>query len=141
MAFIANTVSLQRGFEQLQSIAQAQKTYLQSWSAKLTGNITALDAMEWVSNLNRALAAMDAVASLPGMQAYAQQQFGNAAYDVATEYTNMRSAQAAVLSWLKTNIPSNAITISNGVAVGAIYAPAATAPLKTLVDAAVATIA
>ena len=141
MAFIASTVSLQRGFEQLQSAAQTQKIYLSNWSAKLAGNITALDAMEWVANLNRVLAAMDAVASLPGMQTYAQTQFGNGTYDVASEFTAMRNAQAAVLNWLKTNIPANAITVSNGAQVGATYAPATTASLKALVDAAAATIA
>ena len=141
MAFIASTVSLQRGFEQLQTVAQQEKVYLAQWSAKLAGNITALDAMEWVSNIARAVAAMDAVATLPGMAAYAQTQFGSGTYDVAAEYTSMKNALNAIAAWLKTNIPANAITISNGVAVGASYAPAATSPLKTLVDAAAATIA
>lgn len=140
MAFIASTVSLQRGFEQLQLAAQSQKSYLSSWSTKLQSNITALDAMEWVASLNRVIASMDSVASLPGMQGYAQQQFGDANYNVAAEFTTMRGALVNVLNWLKANIPSNAITIVNGVQVGATYAPAATSPLKVLVDAAKDTI-
>lgn len=141
MAFIASTLTLQRGFESLLGVALTQKTYLASWSQRLTGNITALDAVEIIHSINQATAAMDTYSALPGMQAYAQSQFGNAGYDVAGQYTAMRNALIAVRSWLVTNIPSNAITITNGTQVGQVFGPAATAPLKSLVDAASATIA
>lgn len=141
MAFIASTVALQRGFDQLLTIAMQEKTYLSNWNARLTSDITALDAVEWVANINRAVSAMDTIAALPGLAGYAQAQFANPGYEVATEYTAMRNALVAVRTWLQANIPANGITITNGVQVGATYSPAATAPLKALIVAAAATIA
>lgn len=140
MAFIASQLSLQRGFEALCNVALQQKNYLANWSARLAGNITALDAVEIMASVNQAVTLMDQYAALPGMQAYAQQMYGSAQYDVATQYSSMRSTLVAVREWLKTNIPANSISISNGVQVGQSYAPAATAPLKALVEAARATI-
>jgi len=141
MTFLASTLSLQRGFEQLLAIALQQKAYLSAWNTKLAGNITALDAVEIVSSITQATTALDTLAALPGLAEYAQQQFGQGAYDVALEYNNMRSALIAIRTWLQTNIPSNAITITNGVQVGAVYTPASTAALRTLVQTAAATIA
>ena len=141
MAFIASQVSLQRGFEALCSVALQQKSYLTNWNTRLSGNITALDGLEIISSVNQALAAMDTNAALPGIAAYAQQQFGNDQYDVAAQYTAMKNALIAVRDWLKTNIPSNAVTITNGAQVGATYTPAQTAGLKALVVSAAATIA
>lgn len=140
MAFKASTISLQNGFERMLSIALQEKNYLNNWNSRLTSNITALDAVEWLSNLNRVLSEFDIIAALPGLQAYAQAQFGGATYDVASEYSTMRSSLVAVQQWLLTNIPSNSITIVNGVQVGASYTPAQTAPLKALVVSAAATI-
>lgn len=136
MAFIATNLPLQRGFEQLCSVALQQKTYLDNWNTRLAGNITALDAMEIVASIKRALLSLDSAAALPGMQTYAQQQFGNASYDVAQEFSVMRASLQSIVNWLQTNIPANAITIVQGAPVGAIYAPAATAPLKALMIAA-----
>lgn len=141
MAFIASQVALQRGFEALQSVAMQQKTYLGIWNTKLNGNITALEGLEIVASINQATTLMDQYAALPGMAAYAQTQFGSPGYDVAAEYTAMRAALIAVRNWLTSNIPSNAITITNGAQVGAVYTPAQTAGLKPLVTAAAATIA
>lgn len=141
MAFIASTLPLQTGFATAQSIAMQEKNYLVAWAAKLSGNITALDAMSWVANINAATSQLNAVAVLPGMQAYAQTQFGNPAYDVATAFTAMVNALTAIKTWIVANIPSNSIVITNGVEVGASFTPAQTAPLLALVNAAAATIA
>ena len=141
MAFIASTLPLQFGFERALSIALQEKNYLGQWNTKLVSNITALDALSWIANLNDALAQLDVVSALPGMQAYAQTQFGSGTYDVATEFSGMRAALVAIRDWLLANIPSNSITITAGVQVGQSFAPAATAPLKALVVAAIAKIA
>ena len=140
-AFMASTVSLQQGLAQSMNIALQEKNYLQTWSAKLSGNITALDAVTWVANLNNVIAQFNTIAALPGLAAYAQAQVGSGTYDIVAAFNTMVAALTAILNWLKTNIPSNAITITNGLEVGAVYAPATTASLKTLVDAAIATIA
>lgn len=140
MTFKASQLSLQRGFEAILAVANQQKTYLGNWAVMLSGNITAIDGLMIVSSINQATTAMDQYASLPGMASYAQTQFGDATYNVTTEYSNMRAALIAVRDWLVTNIPANAITVSNGAQVGATYTPAQTAPLLSLVNAASATI-
>lgn len=140
MAFKANTVALQDAFEQATSLAKVEKTYLQAWSTALNSNITSIFALEMLNNLARAITTFNATSAIPGMQAYAQQQFGTNTYDVATEYTNMVNALVAIQNWLKTNIPSNSVSIVNGVLTGNSYTPAQTAALKTLVNNAIATI-
>lgn len=140
MTFLASQLTLRQGFEQLLSVALQQKAYLTTWNTKLAGNITALDGMEIVSSITSAVSLMDTYAALPGMAGYAQAQFNNAGYDVVAEFNTMRTALLAVSSWLKANIPANAVTVTNGQAVGAVYAPAATAPLKALVVTALGTI-
>jgi len=141
MAFITNVPTLQDGFRDLLNIAKQQKAYMASWSSALTTNITADVALGWASNINTVLARLDADAALPGMQAYAQAQFANPGYDVAAQYATMRAAIAAILTWLQANLPSNSVTVTNAVATGSTFTPAQTAPLKALIDAAVATIA
>lgn len=141
MAFNATTITLRKGLDTLQEIAVQEKAYLGQWNAALAGTIDAQYALNIVANLDRVLATMDTLAALPGMAAYAQQQLGSANYDIAAEYSSMRSALDAVRAWLRTNIPSNAVTIVNGTQTYATYAPAATASLRSLVQSAAATIA
>lgn len=141
MAFITNVATLQDGFRDILTIAKQQKAYMQTWSSALASNVTADVVLGWASNLNTVLARMDAGAALPGMQGYAQAQFGDNAYDVSAQYAAMRSALSAVLTWLQANMPSNSLTVTNAVVVGATFTPAQTAPLKSLIDNAVATIA
>lgn len=140
MAFRATVGNLQAGFQKILSTCSQEKQILQSWDTKLTGNITGLDAIAMTANLKRVIADIDEVSALPGMAAYAQTQFGDQNYDVAAEFTTMRAALVAVHDWLKANIPANAVYISSGDLTGLTYAPAATAPLKSLIVAAAATI-
>jgi len=140
MAFNATAVTLENGLRQIREIAAQEKVYLTQVNTALTGNIDAIYALNFLANLDRVVPMMDTLASLNGMAEYAQQQLGNANYNIVTEYTAMRTALVAVATWLRTNIPSNAITVTAGVQVGATYAPATTAALKALVIAAAATI-
>ena len=140
MAFKVTAFSLQRAFEQLLQIATQEKTYLANWNARLAVNISGLDAVEIVSNIDRALVSFDQVSQTAGLAQYAKDQFATPAYDIVAEYTAMIAALAAIRTWLRTNIPSTAISIVNGVPVGQTFIPADTAPLKALVVAAIATI-
>lgn len=140
MAFKANTVDLQTGFNLATTTAKVEKQYLQAWYTKLASNIDAIFALEMLNNLSRTITTLNSVSALPGLQAYAQQQFGSPAYDVAAEFTAMVNALTAIESWLKTNIPSNSVSIVNGVLTGNTYTPAQTAALRTLVNTAITTI-
>lgn len=140
MPFRASVLTLQKGFNQALELAATEKVYLQAWSTALAGNITSVYALEILSNLSRAIATLNTIKTLPGLQAYAQNQFGDGLYDVGTEFTAMVNALVAVENWLKANIPSNSVSIVNGVLSGNTYTPAQTAALKSLVVAAIATI-
>lgn len=140
MSFIASQVPLQRGFEQALNTAFQEKSILANWHTQLAGNITGIDAMNMLANLTRVIATFNDVAALPNIGPYVQDQFGNVNYDVAAEFTAMVNALTAVQTWLKTNIPANAVSIVNGALTGATYTPAQTATLRTLVASAQATI-
>jgi hypothetical protein len=140
MAFIASQITLQKGLDEALNVANQEKAILNNWNAQLAGNITGIDAMNMLANLKRVLEVFSRVSVLPGLAVYAQQQFGNDTYDVAAEFTTMVNALTATETWLKTNIPSNAVSIVNGQLTGATYTPAQTASLKSLVIAAAATI-
>ena len=49
MALIVSTVLLSRAYTTFCDVGQQQRIYLDAWSAKLAGNVTALDAMEIVA--------------------------------------------------------------------------------------------
>jgi len=134
---------LQQGFDQAISMALSQRNVLVDWQSKLAGNITSVDAVNLAQNMKGALSAFNAISALPGIGAYAQMQYGSPtpAYDIGASFTAMVDAFQAIVTWLEANIPANSITITNGSLVGAFYTPAQTAPLLTLINAAVATVA
>lgn len=140
MAFKASQFSLQQGFAQALDVAQQEKRTLQGWHSQLAGNITGMDAVAMLANLSRVLGIFSSISALPGLSDYAKSQFGDANYDVATEFTAMVNALTAIQTWLKTNVPANGVTIVDGALVGTTYTPAQTAALRTLVNAAIATI-
>lgn len=97
-------------------------------------------AAQWVTALN-------SYAAVPGMQAYAQAQLGNATLDITTAFTNMVSAIQAVASWLTANTPKdvngNLLVMqydANGNIVYATFTPAQLAGLVTALTGLVATI-
>lgn len=140
MAFNATTITLRKGLDAILEIAAQEKNYLAQWNAALAGNIDAQYALIILANLDRVLPLLDSYVALHGMGEYAQTQLGSDTYDIAAEYSAMKTALLNLRDWLRANIPSNAITITNGVQVPAVFPPAATAPLRALVQAAAATI-
>jgi len=140
MAFIASQITLQKGLDEALSVAVQEKAILNNWNTQLAGNITGIDAMNMLANLRRVLEVFNRVSVQPGLAVHAQQQFGNDTYNIATEFMAMVNALTAIQTWLKTNIPANSVSIINGELTGAIYTPAQTAALKTLVNNAASTI-
>lgn len=101
---------------------------------------TGIDAMNMMANLNRVIPVFQDIAALPNIGPYVQDQFGDANYNVATEFSAMVNALVSLRNWLQTNIPANAVSIVNGQLTGNTYTPAQTATLRSLVAAAQATI-
>ena len=141
MPFIASAITTQRALQQIMEVSVQQKIYLANWDTKLAGNITAIEAMEIVANVNRVDAMLTALAATPGLATYAKEQFGSDTYDIVAEFTAMRNAMIAIRNWIASALPSTAITVTSGVSVGQVFQPAATAPLRALVQAAALTIA
>jgi len=132
---------LQTGFALAISTAKQQRINLSEWQIKLTQNISGKDTVNLAQSLTNDIAVLNTVGAIPGMAAYAQSQYNDPAYDIAAGFVAMVSALQACLTWLAANIPSNAVSVSNGLEVGASYPPAQTTALLTLVTAAIATIA
>lgn len=140
MAFHTSLVPLQRAFERALVVAAQERNYLTQWHTQLAGNITALDALNWVTNLNRVIDELTTIAATPGLVAYGKAQYDAAAYDISAEFSTMLTALSAVRGWLRTNLPANSVSVSSGVLSGTTYAPAATAPLRALIQTAINTI-
>ncbi len=140
MTFIASAITAQHALQQIMEVSVQQKAYLANWSTKLTGNITAIEAMEIVANVTRVDALFTSLAATPGLATYAKDQFGSETYDIVAEYNAMKNAFLAIKSWIVSALPSTSLTVTSGVAVGQVFTPAATAPLRALVQAAALTI-
>jgi hypothetical protein len=134
-------LTLDEGFRQARNVAASTKQRLQSTASQLTGTYNALTAIELRQALVYNISQLNASAALPGIAAYAQNQYADNTYDVAAEFSTMLAAFQAIVDWLTTNIPSTGVSVTNGLVTGVDYPPTATAPLLTLVNAAIATVA
>jgi len=132
---------LQQAFSAAISRAAGIKAQLQRFSTALAGNITANDALGMAAAIREALTLFNASSAVPGVGAYAQAQYNDATYDVATEFSSMTTALQAVLTWLENNIPANSVSVTSASLTSASFTSAQTAPLLTLVNSAIATIA
>jgi hypothetical protein len=94
--------------------------------------------------LTYALGRMDATAAIPGIAQYIKDQEGDQNYDIAAEYTAMRSAVVAIRDWIYTSMPKvdQAGTLymavqalaQDGTVSDRTFTPAQTAPLRALID-------
>ncbi len=67
MAFKASQLSLQQGLTQALDVAGQEKRTLNAWKTQLAGNITGLDAVAMLANLDRVLPVFAQVSALPGL--------------------------------------------------------------------------
>lgn len=86
----------------------------------------------------KADAALAAAAATPGLAAYASEQFDNVDLDIAAEFTALRAAIQAVRDHVETAVPKDGSgywllhQFVNHVVTPRMFAPAATATLRTL---------
>jgi len=148
MAFRANTATQAQGL--LSSMQQAVfvKQSAQVAAQLLTGTVTANQVFQIVDNLRSPLQIFAQVAAIPGIAAYAQAQFNDATYDVATEFTNMVNTINAVVNWVVTNFPKDtggfaqAYTLAaDGSRTPVTFTPAQTAGLTAAINAVIGSIA
>ena len=142
MAFRANTATQAQGLLSAMQQAVFVKQSAQIAVQLLTGTVTANQVFQIVDNLRSPLQIFAQVAAIPGIAAYAQAQFNDATYDVATEFTNMVNTINAVVNWVVTNFPKDtggfaqAYTLAaDGSRTPVTFTPAQTAGLTTALNA------
>lgn len=140
-------VSLGDGFQDAKNQAAWVKGIMQSALVNLAGTVDANFIFQLVDNIRAAISLLNRDASVSGMGAYAQAQYNDNTYNVATEFTNMVNALNGVISWVVTNFPKDtgqflqAYKINaDGSRAPATFTSAQTAGLTSALNAAVATI-
>lgn len=147
MAFRASNVIPQKGYDDARLKADALKKYAGDLKAlSLAGPVSANQVIDFYLNLIAADTTFAAVAAIPGMVAYARDQEDDPTYDVAAEFTAMRSQVQACRDWIIANFPTGAGSrilkdqlTTTGIVVRT-FATAELAGLRTQIDLLTATI-
>jgi hypothetical protein len=147
MAFRASTITLDQGLRRAKEQALWIKQHHQSAVQTLTGNVNSNQIFQLIDNTAAVISMLQEDASVPGIAAYAQQQFNDPAYNVGAEFTAMVNALQAVVAWVVNNFPKDANgfllshTINaNGSRTPRVFTPAQTAGLTTALNNAIVTI-
>jgi len=146
MAF--NTQSLSKGLQKAENEAIRVKAFATgARNALIAGNVSANAVIQIMTNIKSTIEVWDTVSSLPGIVQYARDQYDNQAYDVAVEFTAMRTQAVAVRDWIITNFPSSGgfiqkdtLEADGGITVRQ-FTPAQTAGLQTALADLIAAIA
>jgi len=153
MAFPSSTgsqaLTLALALQTAQNMAGAVKVRAQSLSISCAaGNVPAQTILDGVSALADAKVTFNKCSATVGLAAYAQAQVGDA--NIATEFTTMVSAIDGVNNWVLANFPKDSTNTflmitsftpdNTGKITQRTFSTAQLAPLKTLLDALVASI-
>jgi hypothetical protein len=118
-------------------------------TSSAAGPIPAASVLDLLTYLADQKLVLSRVAGLTGIAAYAQEQVGDPALNVATEYSNMIAAVDAVRDWVLANFPKDGSGYllvtqfagdNSGRTVSRQFSSAETAGLRTVLDALIATI-
>ena len=109
---------------------------------------TATELVSWLGAMASYRETMDQMAAVPGLAAYAQEQYSNGGLNIVTEYNAMAAAIDAARSWVATNFPKAAVTNellertfdANGRAVSKVFTALQLAALVPLLDTLTASI-
>jgi glycosylphosphatidylinositol transamidase (GPIT) subunit GPI8 len=146
-------MAFKTGVTQAEALADAKnqaawaKQQCQAAVTQLQSNTNVNQIFQIVDNTRAAIGMLQRDSAVPGIVAYAQSQYNDGTYDVATEFTNMVNALNAVVTWVVSNMPKDgsgfllAHTINaDGSRVARVFTPAQTAGLTTALNAAIAQI-
>ena len=144
MTFPSSDTSLAVGLTRAQQQASSIKAIATNNSTAMkAGPVLSSGILSLLDNLVGAHNVLSAVASLDGIDAYAQEQIG---VSIASDFTAMMNAITAAAAWIVTNFPASggylqAQTMnSDGARTERSFTTTQTAGLVTLLDALVATI-
>ncbi len=72
------------------------------------GNISANAVISVLTRMTGSIAVFDSVSSIPGLAVYAQNEENDVSYDVAAEFTAMRTEAIGTRDWILSNFPTAA---------------------------------
>ena len=133
----------------VRSIAHTIKTSSQQLrDASAAGSVVARRVVNYCDSLAQINDQMNTLKAIPGLVAYAKDQFNDANIDIAAEFTAMQNALASTVAWIVSNIPKETATnrwisveeIVDGKRVDRLLTVAQTAGIRTQLDALIATI-
>lgn len=90
-----------------QSAADIKKRSQNLWNLCNTSDVKGLVILEYAEYLSNKKSQLDAITSITGIGAYAQDQINDPTLNVGTEYAAMASAIDGVISWIITNMPKD----------------------------------
>jgi hypothetical protein len=145
MPFPTSRQMLANGLSRAQSQASTIKRIAENNRDRMAaGPITAGGVVSLMDNLSGALSVFQEVSALPGIAAYAQEQLGE---DVSADFAAMSSATQAARNWIVTALPKDGdgyllleTMDASGNRTERTFGTAATAGLRTALDALIATI-
>ena len=142
MAFRASNQIQSDALSEAKRRANDLKAYLlEVKAASAAGPISGNLAIALMERLVSDKARFTAIAAVPGLAAYAQEQESDGAYNVATEFTAMTNAIDSLGAWLIANVNTTGwVTFSAGGVATKTFSSASTAGLRTAIDSLTATI-
>ena len=150
MAFpsTAATVSLANAWNRAMDVAGYVKTQADTLRTRsLAGDVGSSSILGYLVTLAEARVELVAIAALPGIGAYAQEQVNNPSLNVAAEFATMIAAMDACRDWVIANFPQSggfllAVSFNGGGrTVDRQFSTASLAGFRTQLDALIATIA
>lgn len=148
MAFRASNSIPQTAYRVMKDAAVQLKINVQSMIVQLGAAPAGYDYLRDIyRTLRRAYDQMTALAGTPGIVEYAQAQENDPNYDVVAEFLLMQGAIDAALDWMDTNVPTEVTAVApgswtdGGSMIATTFTPEQTEPLRTALQAVVATIA
>lgn len=150
MAFPANSLLLSSVLDRISDEMRGIRSDAQNLrTASAAGPVSATSVISYLGRLVDAKDRMAALASAPGLAAYAQQQYNNPSLDIAAEYNATVAQINATRDWIIANFPKTATTNelrertfdANGRTVAVQFSSASMSGLRAALDALIATIA
>lgn len=146
--FKASTVAVEGALSKIRQQAAATKTYLQAQRGLMVApTVSAAVPRSVISHLATVIPMLTTLAATPGLVTYARAQLNDNTYDIATEFTAMRTRMVSVLDNLVAMFPKdgNGFVLyetldADGVFTVRTFTSAQVAPAVALLDTLIASI-
>ena len=94
-------------YQAAQREASSLRSFASNFQSQLAaGDMSANAVISALVRMAQSIAVWDRVSAVPGLVAYAQNEENDGTYDVAAEFTAMRTETIGVRDWILTNFPT-----------------------------------